>query len=121
LQNAAAVIEHFTGVLSGFDLDLSAFRDTPCKVAIEADDLFYRSEEVTVRARPSLEAAQLHISLSGSATSPILRQVMQRDSLSGWHTARFGNLERGVYRVAVTGSGVSPAEDSFVVADEEPV
>jgi len=53
LQNTDAVITHLSGLLSGFDLDLGAFRKPKTQVALEVEDVFFAGEPIVVRAHPA--------------------------------------------------------------------
>jgi pimeloyl-ACP methyl ester carboxylesterase len=116
LQNADAVIQHLTGLLSGMNLDLGGFKKPKAQVSLELDDVYFADEPVTVRVRPLRGAASLAVSLWRTGERlPIETSAVHADE--DWSSAEFAPPGEGTYRVTVTGSEVEPAEDSLVVAD----
>jgi pimeloyl-ACP methyl ester carboxylesterase len=126
LQNADAVLVHLDGVLSGLALNTGDLRDEvlrtlpPVKVSLQVEDLYLAGETVTVRARPDQENVPLAVTLTETQTGQGT-QVPLQPGLDGWHTASFGPLPAGAYRVEVRGPQVEPAADAFAVADAAPV
>jgi hypothetical protein len=117
LQNADAVIEHITWLLSGLDLDLGDFKKPRSRVSIEVADVFFANEPIVVRARPSngdisLKATLLRL---GDSHPPVV-ETFQKEG-SGWFKAEFPPPGAGAYRMSVAGPDVEPAEDSFAVAE----
>ncbi len=79
LQNSNAVIQHLTGLLSGFNLDLGGFRKPEMQVALELDDLYFADEPIAVRARPSRDDVTLTAALWRSGEPHMLAtQLAQR-------------------------------------------
>ncbi len=117
LQNADPVIAHLTGLLSGFDLDLGTFRKRMTQVALEVDDVFFAGEPIVVRARPSRDDAKARATLWRSGESRHAATAEMQRTGDGWLVTEFPPSVAGAYRVAVTGSDVETAEDSFVVTD----
>ena len=117
LQNADAVIDHLTGVLSGLDLNLGDFRRKPrIAVALEVEDLYLVGETVSVRARPRSEVA-LTAAYRRSGESAPLAHVPMTPVGGDWYGAKFIPPEPGAYRVTVSGEEVEHAEDAFAVVD----
>lgn len=117
LQNADEVIMNLTGILSGFSLDLGAFRKPKTQVALEVEDVFLAGEPIAVRARPSNGDVTLIATLGKSGETKSLAAAPMQPVDGDWHGAEFPPLAAGAYRVTVTGVDVEAAEDSFVVAD----
>lgn len=117
LQNADAVIAHLTGLLSGLDLDLGAFRKPKINVALEVEDVVLADEPVVIRARPGRRDVRLTAKMwCGGASQPVAVSEM-RPVADGWLTAEFSRPPAGVYRIKVSGDEVETAEDSLLVAE----
>lgn len=117
LQNTDAVITHLSGLLSGFDLDLGAFRKPKTQVALEVEDVFFAGEPIVVRAHPGKRDAALNATLWRTGESqPVAAKPLQAAS-GDWHGAEFAPPGAGAYRVTITGPDVETVEDSFAVAD----
>jgi pimeloyl-ACP methyl ester carboxylesterase len=116
LQNADAVIQQLTGVLTGLDLDLGAFRDEGL-VTLEIDDLHEHGEDVTIRARTAVRGAALTATVWAEGKTEPATRLSLGGSDGDWKSATAANLGEGAYRVVVGGDGVQPAEDSFAVVD----
>jgi hypothetical protein len=116
LQNGDAVIEHLSGLVSGFDLDLGSFRKPKAQVALEIEDVFFADEPIVVRARPSRQEVPLTATLWRTGES---RQVATQPlrPAGDWQSAEFAPPGGGAYRVIVSGTDAEPAEDSFAVAE----
>jgi hypothetical protein len=117
LQNADAVITNLTGLLSGFTVDLGAFKKPKTQVALGVEDVFFAGEPIAMRARPSKGDVTLNATLWRTGErQPVAAAPMQPVG-GDWHGAEFSSPGAGAYRVTVTGTEVEPAEDSFVVAE----
>jgi len=116
LQNADPVITHLTGLLSGFELDLGAFKKPKVQVALEVEDVVFAGEPVAVRARPSKEGVKLQATLWRSGESKPAAAVEMDPAGGDWLGAEFAPPDAGAYRVTVDGADVETAEDSLVVA-----
>ncbi|HSO06621.1 MAG TPA: hypothetical protein VLW45_05255 [Pelomicrobium sp.] len=117
LQNADAVIMHLTGLLSGFDLDLGAFRKPKVQVALEVEDVVFAGEPVAVRARPAKDAVALSATLWRSGEDRPLATAEMPSAAGDWRSAEFAPPAPGAYRVTISGEEVETAEDSLVVTD----
>lgn len=116
LQNADSVLAQIEGVLSGFNLDLGTFRKGG-SVALEIEDLFWKEESVSLRARPSSLETELSVILWRSEDRlPITKQSMHPSS-DGWQESSFDSLSPGEYRVEVVGKDIETAADAFAVTD----
>ena len=116
LQNADAVIVNLVGLLSGFNLDLGAFRKPGIQVALDVEDVFFADEPIEVRARPTKADTGLTATLwRAGEKQPVAAAGMQ--PAGDWHVAEFAPPGAGAYRVTVTGTDVETAEDSLVVAE----
>jgi hypothetical protein len=117
LQNADPIIMHLVGLLSGFNLNLGAFKKPGGRVALEVEDVFFAKEPVVVRARPANKDTALTAALWKTGDDqPVAAKSLQRDG-GDWYHAEFAPLPPGAYRVDVTGPGMETAEDSFAVAE----
>jgi pimeloyl-ACP methyl ester carboxylesterase len=117
LQNADPVITNLTGLLSGFALDLGAFRKPKTQVALEVEDVFFAGEPVAVRARPSRGNVKLNATLWRSGESQPVAATAMQPAGGDWHGAEFAPPGDGAYRVTVSGPNVETVEDSFAVAE----
>jgi hypothetical protein len=116
LQNADAVITHLTGLLSGMQLDLGAFRGK-VQVALDVDDVYDAREPIDVRARPVREGVPLSVTLWRSGERQAIATTAMQAAADGWQCAGFAVPVAGAYRVTVQGPDVETAEDSFVAVD----
>lgn len=129
LQNDDPVLTQLGGILSGIDLDLSAFRGPPTiGVGLDVDDVYAADEPVVIRARPeqafpgSLLAVVDDATLAPDAehAAEVARTTL-RPAEDGWHAAELRPLSPGAYRVTVLGDGlVEPVTDVFAVGAGEP-
>jgi len=117
LQNADPVIMHLTGMLSGMDIDLGAFRKAKAHVALEVEDVYFAGEPVAVRARPTKDGVVLNATLTRSADGQPLATTDMTSAGGDWVGAEFAPPAAGAYRVTVSGTEVETAEDSLVVTD----
>lgn len=120
LQNADAVLVQLGGILGGSTLDLGSFkkpREPKVNVAVEVEDLFWKGEPISIRARPTTPGATLNADLYATSGSESLAQISLRAKGSGWLEGAFEDLAAGGYRVRINGANVEPAESAFVVAD----
>lgn len=117
LQNADAVIQHISGLLSGLDLDLGSFKKPKSRVSIEVADIFFADEPIVVRARPSSGDVSLKAMLSstGDSRPPVVKPLQKAGS--DWFEAEFPPPGAGAYRITVAGGDVETAEDSFAVVE----
>jgi hypothetical protein len=116
LQNADAVIQHLTGLLSGMNLDLGGFKKPKVQVSLELADVYFADEPVTVRVRPLRGEASLAVALwRAGERQPVETATVEADE--EWASAEFAPPGEGTYRVTVTGQDVEPAEDALVVAE----
>jgi hypothetical protein len=120
LQNADAVLTHLDGLINSLYFDLGGFRKprlSPVKLALEVEDLFWRDEPVTVRARPEREEVQLVATLMHTDSGGSVDRIRMRSDGDGWQVAEFAPPPEGSYRVEVSGGAeVEPASDAFAVA-----
>ncbi len=117
LQNADAVLEHLTGVLSGMAIDLGGFRKPKVQVALELDDVLEPSQPLQVRVRPVKEAA-LEL-VFGRADGREVARTKPRAASGGWLAGEFAPPEPGAYRVSVIGPEVETAQDACVVLQDK--
>jgi len=117
LQNADPVIMHLTGLLSGLDLDLGAFKKPKIQVALEVEDVYFAGEPITVRARPSKDDVKLSATLWRSGESQPVTAAEMNPAADDWLSAEFAPPLAGAYRVTIDGADVEAAEDSLVVAE----
>jgi pimeloyl-ACP methyl ester carboxylesterase len=116
LQNADAVLQHLSGVLSGMLIDLGDFRGPETKVMLEIEDVIFEGEPVAVRARPTTSDVALEAALWRSGEgAPVERLPLP--SAGDWQRVEFAPPAPGSYRVTVGGPDVETAEDSFVVVE----
>ncbi|KVH72214.1 hypothetical protein WJ41_13865 [Burkholderia ubonensis] len=118
LQNAEAVLDHVTGVLSGMGIDLGGFRKPKVQVALEVDDAFEPGQPVLVRARPVQPSVALDVMLEHVSGAEVAR-VKPTAAADGWLCAEFTPPAAGAYRVSVTGAEVETAQDACVVLQEK--
>jgi hypothetical protein len=117
LQNADSVITHLTGLISGFALDLGAFRKPKAHVALEVEDVYFTHEPIAVRAHPNKEDVKANATLWQSGETQPVASAQMKPTANGWLVAEFLPQTTGAYRAAVHGADIETAEDSFVVTD----
>jgi pimeloyl-ACP methyl ester carboxylesterase len=117
LQNADAVINHLTGLLSGFNLNLGAFKKPKVQVALEVEDVFFAGEPIAVRALPSKGDVALTAMLWRTGENQPVTATVMKLAGGDWHSAEFAPPNAGAYHVTVTGADVETVEDSFAVAE----
>jgi hypothetical protein len=137
LQSAEATLTHLVGLLTSFGLDLDAYRRghaprawpvaraarrvLPGTVALDAGDLYWRGEPVTIRARAVHRGVSLRVSVRPAAGGPAVVRAPLRGGDAGRHVADLGPLPAGSWRVRVTGGpSVEPVEDVLVVLEDRP-
>jgi hypothetical protein len=121
LQNADAVVQHLSGVLSGFNFDLGDFLKPKVNVALDVDDLYAAEQPIVIRARPGAEDVPLTATLRSGADDQELMDVEMKPAGDRWLTAEFPPQTEGAFRVVVSGTDrVQPAEDAFVVGAAMP-
>jgi hypothetical protein len=134
LQSADATLTHLVGLLSSLSLDLDAYRRgraarqrarpasrLRAAIALEAGDLYFRGEPLSVRARPSAEGVRLRASVRPAAGGEVAARASLRMGVDGWHAAELAPLPPGSWRVTVVGGpSVEPVEDVVVVAATRP-
>ncbi|HEY6926956.1 MAG TPA: hypothetical protein VI653_25945 [Steroidobacteraceae bacterium] len=117
LQNADPVITHLTGVLSGMQVDLGAFKKPKVQVALEVEDVYVAGELVEVRALPGKDGVQLIATWWHNGGSQPLGTTEMKRTASDWYSTEIVPPGTGAYRVTITGADVETAEDVFVVTD----
>jgi hypothetical protein len=117
LQNADAVLTHLSGALSGLNIDLGAFKKPKVQVSLELEDVYFASEAVSVRARPSRDGAKLTATLWRDDAAHPLASTEMTGFDGDWQSAEFAPPGKGAYRVSIHGVDVEPAEDSLVITD----
>jgi len=109
IQNDDGVITQLKGVITGLTLPWQSYQrvvEAP-SVSLEVEDAYWHDEPVIIRTQP---AEGLYASVVDSATSyEISRLPLTKD------TVTFGTLEPGSYEVTISGDGIPPVKDSFVV------
>jgi pimeloyl-ACP methyl ester carboxylesterase len=118
LQNADPVITQLIGLLSGFSLDLGAFKKPKARVALEVDDVFFDGEPIEVRACPTRSDLKLSAMMWRSGGNQPMATVEMKPADGDWLNAEFQPPVAGAYRVTVEGTDVETAEDSFVVTEK---
>ncbi len=104
-----------TGVISGTNIDLGAFKKPKIAVALEVADLYFIGESVKVRAQPRERPSwSPHCGAAASAHRSKQRQTVAEDD---WYEATFNPSVSGAYRVSVSGGDVEEAEDAFAVVE----
>jgi pimeloyl-ACP methyl ester carboxylesterase len=127
LQNDDPVLTQLAGVLSGVELDLSAFRAPMVRIGLDVDDVYEAGEPLTVRARPERETEEPLLAVIEDASRPpdderpveVARATL-RPGDDEWRSAELGPLREGAYRVTVLGGGaIEPVTDVFAVVSGE--
>ena len=127
LQNDDPVLTQLAGVLTGVELDLSAFRAPSLNLSLDVDDVYEVGEPITVRARPERDTDEpLLAVVEDAARGPdderpdeVARATL-RESDEGWHSGEIAPLPEGAYRVTVFGGGmVEPVTDVLAVVSPE--
>jgi pimeloyl-ACP methyl ester carboxylesterase len=120
LQNADAVLTHLDGLINSLYFDLGGFRKpslSPVKVSIDVEDLYWRDEPITVRARPEREEVRLVATLMRTDSGEAVGTLPLVDDADGWKEAEFAPPAAGTYRIEVRGGAdVEPAADALAVA-----
>jgi hypothetical protein len=122
LQNEEAVLVQLRGVLSGLDIDFSAFRSAVPTIGLglELEDVYEAGEPVLVRVRPEDEPGDRLIVEAVDVEGGTPTRATLRPDGEGWHEAEIGPLPEGVYRLTAFGSGpVEPVSDVFAVLSGE--
>jgi hypothetical protein len=119
LQNADAVLNQLSGVITGLYLDLGDFRAVESKlvrVALALDDIYRAGDRIEIRARPSMAAALGATFVEVESGAEVAKLALTQ-ATDGWHAVEFKPPQPGAYRVTVTGqaAGVEPAADAFEV------
>ncbi len=115
LQNAAAVLQHVSGVLSGQAFDLGDFRKLE-RAALQVADVVSETQTIVVRARADVRdvvTATLWRTQDGGRVDALA----MTQGADGWLEARFVPQPAGAYRVMVTSPDLEPAEDAFAVTE----
>jgi pimeloyl-ACP methyl ester carboxylesterase len=125
LQNADPVLVQMAGLLSGIDLDLSAYYALNTRLSLDLDDAYGVGQPVEIRVRPEDPSADLTASVLDTATGETVARASIAPTTAEWRRAELAPLPAGTYRITVRGEGpVDPVTDVFVVvgeeADEEP-
>ena len=104
LQNAESVIAQVTGIVTGADIDLDAYRDHHAGLSIDVPDLARAAEGLRIAARPTggrddhLTATVTDADTGAEAWSGPLTEDVD------WHVATTPPLEPAIYRVTVSGT-----------------
>ena len=118
LQNADAVLTNLIGVLSGFALDLGAFRAAPrARLGLRLQDVYWPDEPVSLQVRCERAGLALRCAVTDTASG---REVGQASLTAAeeWKSIEVAPLPRGAYRIGVTGPPeVEPAGDVFAVVE----
>jgi hypothetical protein len=117
LQNASAVLDNLSGIISGTTIQLGGFLKPKVQVALEVEDVIPPGAPLLVQARPVRPDVNLEIVLRDPSGAE--QRVKPRAGAGGWWSAEFAPPPSGVCRVRVEGAGVEPAEDSCVVLAHE--
>jgi pimeloyl-ACP methyl ester carboxylesterase len=126
LQNDDPVLVQLAGILSGLDLDLSAFRAlTGSGLGLDVDDAYATDEPVQIHVHPEEEPARPLEALvedvshpTGGRDAEVARTTLRRAD-DGIYEAELGPFPEGGYRLTVMGGGeVEPVTDVFVVLSD---
>lgn len=115
LQNSDAALAHLCARLEGVTIDYSQFRDgVLATLSLEIEDAYPADEPVELRASCSAYRQRLWYSIHDTETNTIAAEGWL------WHRSNKEvggdvSLGPGVYRLRVTGEGVSPITDIFTV------
>jgi hypothetical protein len=124
LQNAAEVLAHVEGILTGHRIDLDKYRPgeaerTPKQLSLHLDDAYAHDEPVTLRVRPSEEPVSLQAYVTHVETRRMSQVALKRGP-DGFHVAELPPQLPGVYRVSVKGGPeVVPVANVFAVFARE--
>jgi len=117
LQNNDGVLVQLAGILSGRDTSKvrAGFR-----LGLRLDDAYGVNEPIAFGVRSEDPMAELTaVIIAANPGAEVARIPLE--ARSGWRTAETAPLPVGSYRVAITGEGVDPVTDFFVVlGPEEP-
>jgi pimeloyl-ACP methyl ester carboxylesterase len=121
IQNEDAVLAQLKGVVTGLTLPWGKYErlvEGPA-VSLEVDDVYWDHEAVIVRTEQKNVEGDLYAAVVDSATAfEVDRLELTKDADGNW-SANFGTLEESNYEVTVTGSGIQPIKDSFVVVSSK--
>jgi pimeloyl-ACP methyl ester carboxylesterase len=117
LQNASAVLDNLSGIISGTTIQLGGFLKPKVQVALEVEDVISPATPLLVQARPVRPDVNLEIVLRDPTGAE--QRVKPRAGTGGWWSAEFAPPPSGVCRVRVEGAGIETAEDSCVVLANE--
>jgi len=123
LQNADTVLLQLGGAINSLYLNLGEFLAIPERattVALDVPDLSWEGEPIVVHAQPETEhAVSLNAIVRRAPSDDLVCETHLNHAGDGKFEAVLTGLLPGAYRVRVVGgdgTGVEPAEDSFVVA-----
>lgn len=118
IQNADAVLTQLKGVVTGLTINWDRYqRAVPAgTVSMAVEDIYWDHEAVVVRTETSGIDGRLCATIVDSNTGMEAGRIELRADADGCQSANFGPLTASPYEVTVTGSGIEPVKDSFVVA-----
>ncbi|QRN95667.1 CHAT domain-containing protein [Archangium violaceum] len=126
LQNAAEVLAHLEGVLTGQRIDLNKYRPgtperAPRQLSLHIEDAYAHDEPITLRVRPSAELVSPLMAYVTHAEMPrLMFRVPLNRGPDGFYTGEQHPLPPGVYRVSVKGGPeVVPVANVFAVFPRE--
>ena len=118
LQNTDSVITQVTGIITGADIDLSAFRDRHAGVSVDLPDIVGAGEGLRIAGRATggrdsaLTATVVNVDTGTTDWSGPLAEDVE------WHLAETPPLDPGIYRVTVAGA-TATATDLVLAAPAE--
>lgn len=118
IQNADAVLTQLKGVITGRAIDWDRYqRAVPSgTVSLMVEDVYWNHEDIILRAEPSGTTGALYATVIDSTSSMEVARMELRPDADGRLSASFGALTASAYEVTVSGAGIEPVKDSFVVA-----
>ena len=119
LQNADAVLTQLKGFITRSTIKWDRYqRAVPGgTVSLTVEDVYWDHEEIVLRAEPAGTAGALYATVIDSASSMEVARIELRPDADGRLSASFGALAVSAYEVTVSGAGIEPVKDSFVVVD----
>lgn len=117
IQNADPVLTQLKGVITGITLPWDRYRRevTVGTVSVNVEDVYWENEPVVVRAEPVGIQGDLYATVVDPGTFMEAGRLQLLPDGTGYWSANFGRLAASNYQVTVTGSGIEPVKDSFVV------
>jgi pimeloyl-ACP methyl ester carboxylesterase len=120
IQNDDAVLTQLQGIVTGLTLPWERYQrrvEGPA-VSLEVEDVYWDHEGVIVRTEQKNVGGDLYAVVADAATGFEVDRLKLIQQADGNYSADFGALGESNYQVTVSGAGIQPIQDSFVVVSQ---